>query len=98
VSGVGRMSPTRPQSHVQNTAAMINNQTIEVTPVLEPYSQGSVTLLRSSSSTMKRPMVSNGIVQLLGETASESATGIAAARQPLNLTGGAKPRIFLYLP
>ena len=24
--------------------------------------------------------------------------GTARARQPLNLTGGAKPRIFLYLP
>ena len=38
VSGVERMSPTGPHSHVQKTAATIS--AMGVTPVLELYSQG----------------------------------------------------------
>ena len=78
VSGVERMSPTGPHSHVQNTAATMS--AIGVTPVLELYSQGSIRLLLSSSRIMKRPIASNGIVQL-GETASESVIGSAAPIQ-----------------
>src|SRR5207249_11945107 len=76
VSGVERNNPTGPQSQVQKTAAA-TSATFE-TPVLCPYSHGSIRLLLISSTTTNKPPVRNNFVQP-GSAAIASVTGNEAA-------------------
>src|SRR4051812_28241438 len=76
VSGVASTSPGAPQSHVQKTAATM--RAMAETPVLDPYSIGSITLLLSSSITTKSATVRRKGVQLV-EAAIERMSGKAEA-------------------
>ena len=76
VSGVDRSSPTGPHSVVQTTAA--TRTAIGESPVLEPYSHGSSTLLLNSSRLTNSAMVSSGGVHP-GATANDRAMGNSAA-------------------
>src|SRR4029077_18633036 len=72
VIGVESTRPTGPQSHVQNTAEMIN--AIGDTPVFAPYTQGSTKFDAIASNTINKAIVISGMNQLL-EIANESSTG-----------------------
>ena len=76
MSGVDRSSPAGPHSVVQNTAA--TRTATGESPVLEPYSQGSSTLLLNSSRVTNSAMVSSGSVHP-GAAANDNAIGNSAA-------------------
>ncbi len=76
VSGVDMMSPTGPHSAAQKVAATMSDSADS--PVLEPYSQGSMTLLLTSSSSTMRPSVHSTRSQP-GSTAKARVSGNAAA-------------------
>ena len=73
--GVDSISPIGPHSAVQNMAARISDSVD--TPVLEPYSQGSMRLLLISSSVAMSATVHSTMSQP-GSTANAMATGNTA--------------------
>src|SRR6185437_8440646 len=77
VRGVERNSPTGPHSMVQKIAAIMIAS--DDRPVLEPYSQGSTTLLLISSATRNRPATQNSIVQP-GSTAIGNSAAMKGPR------------------
>ena len=78
VSGVARMRPIGPHSHVQNAIAM--SSPTSDTPALRAYSRTSSTPPVKSSSTPNRPMTSSAGGQP-GNTARHIATGRPAPIQ-----------------
>ncbi|NNJ26366.1 hypothetical protein LzC2_24490 [Planctomycetes bacterium LzC2] len=76
VSGMARIKPTGPHSHSQNVAAA--STPIVDTPVPDPYSHGSMTLLLISSSRTNIPTTSSGWLQP-SDTTTDRAIGKSAA-------------------
>src|SRR5687767_10408869 len=81
VSGLDKTRPIGPHKKPQNTAASTVATT--ETPMLMPYNQGSMMLLLTSSSTIKKPMTASGGHQLGNWTTLRAIGRMAATGAPM---------------